>query len=138
MAKNGVSQEYIGPLILEKIQMYILTRAELLYTLCYEIPCTTSVKLFVSSSGIVYVSGFFKENHPSPSFTPLNHFCLSLNGSSLSSKTILSSSIVRTFPESWSSTQPSAQVNLCQKLLFLHQLIQNMTTDCSLNYEFST
>ena len=32
--------EYIGPLILEKIQMYILTRAELLYTLFHEIPCT--------------------------------------------------------------------------------------------------
>ena len=30
------------------------------------------------------------------------------------------------------------QVNLCQKLLFLHQLIHNMTTDCSLNYVFST
>ena len=30
------------------------------------------------------------------------------------------------------------QVNLCQKLLFLHQLTHNMTTDCSLNYEFST
>ena len=40
LAKNGVSHEYIGPLILEKIQMYILTRAELLSTLCYEIPCT--------------------------------------------------------------------------------------------------
>ena len=40
LAKNGVSQEYIGPLILEKIQIYILTKAELLYTLCYEIPCT--------------------------------------------------------------------------------------------------
>ena len=40
LAKNGVSQEYIGPLILEKIQIYILTRAELLYTLCYEIPCS--------------------------------------------------------------------------------------------------
>ena len=39
LAKNGVSQEYIGPLILEKIQMYILTRAELLYPLCHEIPC---------------------------------------------------------------------------------------------------
>ena len=26
------------------------------------------------------------------------------------------------------------QVNLCQKLLFLHQLTQNMTTDCSWNY----
>ena len=32
----------------------------------------------------------------------------------------------------------SEQVNLCQKLLFLHQLIHNMTTDCSLNYKFNT
>ena len=39
LAKNGVSQEYIGPFILEKIQMYTLIRAELLYTLCHEIPC---------------------------------------------------------------------------------------------------
>ena len=30
------------------------------------------------------------------------------------------------------------QVNLCQKLLFLHQLTHNMTTDCSLNYKFIT
>ena len=30
------------------------------------------------------------------------------------------------------------QVNLCQKLLFLHQLTQNITTDCSLRYQFST
>ena len=30
------------------------------------------------------------------------------------------------------------QVNLCQKHLFLHQLTHYMTTDCSLNYKFST
>ena len=30
------------------------------------------------------------------------------------------------------------QVNLCQKLLFLHQLTHSMMTDCSLNYEFNT
>ena len=30
------------------------------------------------------------------------------------------------------------QVNLCQKLLFLHQLTQKMMTDCSLNYKFNT
>ena len=30
------------------------------------------------------------------------------------------------------------QVNLCQKLLFLHQLTHNMTTDCALNYRFNT
>ena len=32
----------------------------------------------------------------------------------------------------------SVQVNLCKKLLFLHQLTHNMTTDCSLNYKFNT
>ena len=30
------------------------------------------------------------------------------------------------------------QVNLCQKLLFLHQLTHNRTTDYSLNYKFNT
>ena len=30
------------------------------------------------------------------------------------------------------------QVNLCQKLLFLHQTTHNMTTDCSLNYKLNT
>ena len=30
------------------------------------------------------------------------------------------------------------QVNLCQKLLFLHQLTHNMTSDCSLNSKFNT
>ena len=32
----------------------------------------------------------------------------------------------------------SVQVSLCQKLLFLHPLTHNMTTDCSLNYTFNT
>ena len=32
----------------------------------------------------------------------------------------------------------SVQVNLCQKLLFLHQPTHNMTTDCSLYYKFNT
>jgi hypothetical protein len=31
-------------------------------------------------------------------------------------------------------TKSMVQVNLCQKLFFLHQLTHNMTTDCSLNY----
>ena len=44
MAKNGVSQEYIGPPKLEKIQMYILTRAELLYPLCNEMPFRIDVE----------------------------------------------------------------------------------------------
>ena len=36
------------------------------------------------------------------------------------------------------SRSTSVQVNLCQKLLILHHLTHNMTTDCSLNYKFNT
>ena len=36
----GLSHEHVGPKILAKIQIYILTRAELLFTLCSETPCT--------------------------------------------------------------------------------------------------
>ena len=32
----------------------------------------------------------------------------------------------------------SVQVNNCQKLLLLHQITHNMTTDCQLNHQFST
>ena len=45
---------------------------------------------------------------------------------------------------SLSSTPPSTvnwlsvQVNLCHKLLFLHQLTHNIMIDCSLNYKFNT
>ena len=35
----GLSNKQIGPKLLTKIQIYILTRAELLFTLCSEIPC---------------------------------------------------------------------------------------------------
>ena len=35
----GLSHEHVGPKILAKIKIYILTRAELLFSLCYEIPC---------------------------------------------------------------------------------------------------
>ena len=37
----GLTNEHVGPKILAKIKIYVLTRAELLFTLCYEIPCTT-------------------------------------------------------------------------------------------------
>ena len=40
--------------------------------------------------------------------------------------------------EDISNSKCQLQVNLCQKLLFLHQLTHNMTTDCSLNYKFVT
>ena len=34
-----LTNEHVGPNILAKIKIYILTRAELLFTLCPEIPC---------------------------------------------------------------------------------------------------
>ena len=39
----GLTNEHVGPKILAKIKIYVLTRAELLFTLCYEIPCITTV-----------------------------------------------------------------------------------------------
>ena len=35
----GLTNEHVGPKILAKNKIYVLTRAELLFTLCYEIPC---------------------------------------------------------------------------------------------------
>ena len=35
-----LSHENLGSKILEKIKMYTLTRPELLFNLCYEIPCS--------------------------------------------------------------------------------------------------
>ena len=35
----GLSHEHVEPKILAKIKLYLLTRAELLFPLCYEIPC---------------------------------------------------------------------------------------------------
>ena len=34
----GLTNENVGPKILAKIKIYVLTRAELLFTVCYEIP----------------------------------------------------------------------------------------------------
>ena len=35
----GLTNDHVGSKILAKIKFYILTRVELLFTLCYEIPC---------------------------------------------------------------------------------------------------
>ena len=36
----GQTNENVGPKILAKIKIYVLTRAELLFKVCYEIPCS--------------------------------------------------------------------------------------------------
>ena len=40
-----LSHEHVGSIILAKIKMYILTRAELLSNLGNEIPCISNIKL---------------------------------------------------------------------------------------------
>ena len=42
----GLSHEHVRPKILAKIKIYVLTRAELLITLCYEIPCIKNTQKF--------------------------------------------------------------------------------------------
>ena len=39
----GLTNEHVRPKILAKIKIYVLTRAELLITLCFEIPCIRSM-----------------------------------------------------------------------------------------------
>ena len=39
----GLTNENVGPKILAKIKIYVLTRAELLFKVCYEIPCNTYI-----------------------------------------------------------------------------------------------
>ena len=39
-----VPHEHVGSKILARIKIYILTRAELLINLCYEIPCKREIK----------------------------------------------------------------------------------------------
>ena len=36
----GLTNEHVGPKVLSKIKIYVLTRAELLFKVCYEIPCS--------------------------------------------------------------------------------------------------
>ena len=43
----GLTNEHVGPKILAKIKIYVLTRAELLFQVCYEIPCTSGQLVFV-------------------------------------------------------------------------------------------
>ena len=38
----GLTNEHVGPKILAKIKIYALTRAELLFQVCYEIPCNSA------------------------------------------------------------------------------------------------
>ena len=50
-----LTPQRVGPTILGKIKIYVLTRAELLFPLCYEIPC---IRYLIYLNSFVH---FFRE-----------------------------------------------------------------------------
>ena len=62
----GPSHEHVGPKILSKIKIYILTDAELLFSLCYEIPCKIGQTIKIPSKILALpqkIFGFFNCNN---------------------------------------------------------------------------
>ena len=49
-----LSLAQVGPKILAKIEIYILTRAELLCPLCYEMPCTCTPIICIVKLNVIY------------------------------------------------------------------------------------
>ena len=49
-----LTKEHVGPRILAKIKIYVLTRAELLFNLCYEIPCITGDMAHKKTQALVF------------------------------------------------------------------------------------
>ena len=47
----GLTDEHVGPKILAKNKIYVLTRAELLFTLCYEMKMKSTTKCFTVPQG---------------------------------------------------------------------------------------
>ena len=62
----GLSHEHAGSKILAKIQIYILTRAELLFTLCPEIPCRSHDKSTTLNYPKLVKENCFKVQHQLP------------------------------------------------------------------------
>ena len=54
----GLTNENVGPKILAKIKIYVLTRAELLFQVCYEIPCRGGVFFTRILGGPYQIQGF--------------------------------------------------------------------------------
>ena len=59
----SLSHEHVRPKILGKIKTYVLTRAELLFNLCYEIPCRWfCLEIFKSRKTKKFRRSQFREN----------------------------------------------------------------------------
>ena len=52
----GLTNEHVGPKILAKIKIYVLTRAELLFNLCYEIPCSSKHSLTMTKMVVIQIA----------------------------------------------------------------------------------
>ena len=48
-----LSHKHVGSKILAKIKIYTLTRAELLFNLCYKIPCTCTIHTIAVDTYII-------------------------------------------------------------------------------------
>ena len=69
----GLTNEHVRPKILAKIKNYALTRAELPFNLCYEIPCTCAPSnIFVKSIG-PYAAMVHTSKLPKPKKKLLSH-----------------------------------------------------------------
>ena len=96
----------------------------------------TSTLVNQNGSGKVGLAGPDSLSSSSEPFDVVNSLSEDLSNEHIeeSVKSMICSCISPEAPEA----PEAVQVNLCQKLLFLHQLTHNMTTDCILNYKFST
>ena len=45
----SLTNEHVGPMILAKIKIYVFTRAELLFQVCYETPCNKLLAFIAKS-----------------------------------------------------------------------------------------
>ena len=50
----GLTNEHVGHKILAKIKIYVLTRAELLFKVCYEIPCISIIVVYSKTATSYY------------------------------------------------------------------------------------
>ena len=59
----SLSHEHVGPTISGKIKVYVLTRGELLFPLCYEIPCTSTATATLMVTIATSVIWLFKDHY---------------------------------------------------------------------------
>ena len=79
----GLTNEHVGPKILAKIKIYVLTRAELLFQVCYEIPCSNVVGIIFRNPRVPGTPGTFANRIPDCSKTfNIKIYCQRFGGTS--------------------------------------------------------